>query len=179
MLLFLSGVGQSLERMSFWAVVVTKPRSEKTAAENLARQNFVFYLPLLRQTRLVRGKKSTELVPLFPRYMFVLVENDRWFCLQGTRGVQHILTIDNRPQRVPQKVIDQLQANEEEVLDVHSLWAPGEQVRVVDGAFAGMLGIYDSSTKADRERVFVSILGRLTCVEVPTSGLESAPPAVR
>jgi transcriptional antiterminator RfaH len=165
--------------MSYWSVVVTQPRSEKIVVENLSRQAFGHYLPLLSQQRVVRGKKVTELVPLFPRYVFVRIEHDRWYSLKGTRGVSKLLTVDSQPQRIADRVIEQLQASEEAIPNVQSFWTRGEQVRVIDGAFAGMLGIYDSSTKADRERVFVSILGRQTLVEVPTTGLESVPPSVR
>lgn len=162
--------------MSYWSVLVTQPRSEKIVAENLQRQAFDHYLPLLRQLRVVRGKKVTELVPLFPRYMFVRIEADRWWALKSTRGVSQLLTVDSQPQRIADAVIDQLKANEEELPNVQSFWTRGERVRVVSGAFAGMLGIYDGSSKADKERVLISILGRQTLVEVPTTAVESIPP---
>lgn len=165
--------------MGYWSVLVTQPRSEKTVVEHLSRQGFGHYLPLLSQMRVVKGKKVTELVPLFPRYVFVRIEQDRWYSLKGTRGVSKLLTVDSQPQRISDAVIAQLKANEEELPNVQSFWTLGERVRVMSGVFAGMLGIYSGSSRADRERVLLSILGRETLVEVPTTALESAPGPVR
>lgn len=165
--------------MGYWSVVVTRPRSERLAVENLQRQGFEHYLPLVSHLRVVRGQRVTELVPMFPRYLFVRIENNRWWAVKNTRGVSKILTINSEPQRISDKIINQLKINEQQLPNVVSLWKKGEPVKIINGAFAGKLGIYECSNAADREQVLLSILGRQTLVEVSTSALETVSEPVR
>lgn len=63
-----------------WYLVQSKPRNEARALENLLRQGYETYLPLIEVERLQRGKLLKKQEPLFSRYLFLHLEegNDNW-----------------------------------------------------------------------------------------------------
>lgn len=61
--------GESCKKQ--WYVVYAKSRQEAVAEENLGRQGYEVYLPLIAQPRRQRGQWRQVLEPLFPRYLFV------------------------------------------------------------------------------------------------------------
>ena len=57
---------------SNWFAVVSKPRQEHTALENLQRQGFECFLPMAENPYQRRSKKHKRIIePLFPRYLFL------------------------------------------------------------------------------------------------------------
>ena len=54
-----------------WYLLTTKPRQEYIAVENLERQGYQIFLPLL-QSRKRRGTEMRAVIePMFPRYLFI------------------------------------------------------------------------------------------------------------
>ena len=72
-----------------WYLVQSKPRNEARALENLLRQGYETYLPLMEVERLQRGKLLRKMEPLFPRYLFLHLEegNDNWGPIRSTLGI--------------------------------------------------------------------------------------------
>ena len=72
-----------------WYVVQTHPHAESRAMEQLRQQGFVTYLPKLLKQRRHARKVETVIRPLFPRYLFVLVDitTQRWRAIHSTIGV--------------------------------------------------------------------------------------------
>jgi transcriptional antiterminator RfaH len=60
--------------MSYWTVAQLQPQRERLAVHCLGLSGFETYLPKLRERRVVRGRKVDVNPPLFPGYLFVLVE---------------------------------------------------------------------------------------------------------
>ncbi|MDR2366145.1 MAG: hypothetical protein LBD68_09915, partial [Zoogloeaceae bacterium] len=54
-----------------WHLIHTKPRQEKRAVENLKRQGYTCYLPIISTEKLRRGVLALVEEPLFPRYLFI------------------------------------------------------------------------------------------------------------
>ena len=52
--------------MAYWSVARTAPRHERFAAERLAEAAYQTYLPVVREQRVVRGRRTAAVVPLFP-----------------------------------------------------------------------------------------------------------------
>jgi len=63
-----------------WAVVNTQPHRERIALENLARQAFKAYCPLVRRRVRHARREHDALRPLFPGYLFVHLspQTPRW-----------------------------------------------------------------------------------------------------
>lgn len=149
-----------------WFVVRTHPNAEIRAREHLERQGFITYLP--RYLKLRRHARRVERVsaPLFPRYLFVAFDplTTRWRAICSTVGVCQLISYGDVPASVPDRVIVELQAQEDELgfspIGKKARFALGGKVRVVAGAFTDMIGhIYELG---DHERVVVllDLLGR-------------------
>ncbi len=139
---------------SSWYVVQTHAHAEAKAASHLERQGYSTYLPRYLKRR--RHARRVEIVPapLFPRYLFVAIDvlTQRWRSIQSTIGVSQLVCRGDEPAMLPDAVIDELQGRHNAAgfveLDLRPRFAPGEKVRVVEGAFAACLGLFEGM--ADR-----------------------------
>src|ERR1700722_9013872 len=87
-----------------WYLVHTLPRSEERARLHLEEgQGFRTHLPQILKT--VRHARKLRMVraPLFPRYLFVILDlgRDRWLSVRSTFGVSNLFTCEDRPIPVP------------------------------------------------------------------------------
>ena len=57
-----------------WYLVVTKPQSEFKARDNLLRQGYETYLPLVQTACRRNGKKIQRTEAFFPRYLFISLD---------------------------------------------------------------------------------------------------------
>src|SRR6185437_17046763 len=76
-----------------WYVARTLPQRELRAAQQLANQGFRSFLPRYWKNRRHARKMETISVPLFPRYIFTILDQgrDRWRSINGTFGVDRLL----------------------------------------------------------------------------------------
>jgi hypothetical protein len=93
---------------AFWTVAKTKPNCEKIAIENLRRQEFVYYQPLIREPKIRQGRRVMADVPLFPSYLEVTVTSG---VFSGQRAL-----VERMPAKDRQKVLLALLANKIHVL---------------------------------------------------------------
>ena len=155
-----------MESRSRWYVVQTNVNSESKAAANLCRQGFFVYLPRYLKRRSHARKVDVVARPLFPRYLFVAIDvaSQRWRAIQSTLGVSHLIRREDGPVAVEDSVISALKAREDEAgfvrLARRSLFSPGDQVRIVEGAFADSLALVEGASDHDRVAVLLEFLGR-------------------
>lgn len=158
----------------YWTVVISQPKNEKLAQTNLMRQGYEVYIPLISREKIIKQKTIIETVPLFPRYLFVGVNSEKWSPIRSTRGVSNILLFGNQPAKVSDKIVDSLKNHEIELsrpkCDLPR-FREGQPIKVISGSFLGHLGVFDHSTSKDRECILLNILGRDTRVYVSTSDL--------
>jgi transcription antitermination factor NusG len=119
-------------------------------------------LPLYAHTAPDRATPSLRhriLVPLFPRYLFVLHDQaDLWRPIRETPGVNAVLTSGNQIQWVRKGVVEALQAGEERPAadpPDRPAMALRRRVRVARGIFAGHCGVV---TTVEHEAVVVAVL---------------------
>ena len=163
-----------------WYVVQTQTHAENKAAANLLRQEFSVYLPRYQKRR--RHARKTEMVaaPLFPRYIFVGVdmETQRWRSIQSTFGVSHLVRNGDAPAAVSASVVEALQRREDEngfiLLDHRQRFTAGDRVRVVDGAFADCLGLFEGVRDDERVTLLLDLLGRKVRVMIDEFSLAAA-----
>lgn len=153
---------------------MTKPNCEALASTNLARQGYEHYCP---RFRVERPQKSALIRPLFPRYMFILIERT-WYSIRGTRGISTVLMNEGGPQYLPDTIIESLRRREGSDglvnLTPPPRFLPGDAVKTPEGPLAGHLMIYEGMSAKDRVNVLIEMLGRKTRVEVPESELVAA-----
>ena len=154
-----------------WYLIHTKPRQEKLALENLARQGYACYLPCLRREQ--RRAAAVVLVdePLFPRYLFIQLdqasEAKSWGPIRSTRGVSRLVCFGKLPARVNERLIEILRQREA-TLDQTPvrLLNPGDRVGFTEGAFSGLEGVYQNPDGESRALVLIELLSRPQIVRV-------------
>ncbi len=140
--------------MRAWYLIYSKPQQERLALENLERQGYPSYLPLIRNRRRRKGRYASIIEPMFPRYLFVHLsdETDNWGPIRSTIGVANLVRFGMQAARVPDNLIEMMQGRDEE--GVQALASPdiqpGDQVRIVEGVMAGYEAIYQAKTGKER-----------------------------
>ena len=162
-----------------WYVAQTHAHAEAKAALNLRRQGYAVFFPRYRKRR--RHARRIEIVsaPLFPRYVFVLVDRakQRWRAIGSTFGVAHLVCHGDGPTVVPDKVIAELREREDSqgLVNLDSpMFTPGARVRVRSGAFGDSLGQFDGMTDRERVAVLLDLLGRKVRVVMGVEAIEAA-----
>ena len=154
----------ALESGERWYVAMTAPRKERLAATQLDNQRYRSFLPLQLETRRHAHKFMTVLAPVFPRYIFVIldIERQRWRSVNGTFGVQRLITDGERPLAVAPGVVETLvQSSDQSGALIYRSddLAIGDRVTLVAGPFAGSLGILQRLDGASRVQILLTLLG--------------------
>lgn len=148
-----------------WFVAFTKPAKENLARENLLKQNYFVELPMYKLIKLVRGKWSEVIEPMFPRYIFfkpaTLSHSIR--PARSTIGIQKLVTFGDNPASISDSILQniinishsQITTPTQELNPLHK----GDKVSICNGALKGMVGMI-SNVRKDRIAVLIEILGR-------------------
>ena len=90
-----------------WYLLCTKRRQEKLAQENLRRQGYETYLPLMRERRRRKGKIFNVIEPMFSSYLFIRLNKstDNWSPIRSTLGVSQIVRFGACPAFVSDDLI--------------------------------------------------------------------------
>lgn len=148
-----------------WYLVHTKPRQERCALHHLEQQGYQCYLPLLSVEKFRQGEVVVEDEALFPRYLFVCLGDDDFpkslAPIRSTKGVSRLVSFGGGPARVEPSLIEQLRIREGEVRGcAASLYNNGDRVRVTEGAFVGVEGIYQMTEGDRRVLVLIEIMSK-------------------
>jgi hypothetical protein len=99
---------------TYWTVLETKSASSAEAIRHVSQQKFQHYHPIYRN-HLVKRTDRNRMRPLFPNYLFVLVDlRGGWQRLCSTRGVHQVLMSGGEPGRVDASFIAYLREREDE-----------------------------------------------------------------
>lgn len=155
----------------FWIVAKTKSQRERWAAENVSRQGFKYYLPMVAPLE----DDRLRLVCIFPGYLFIFTDG-RWHSLLSTFGISSLIMHGQRPAIMPTKEIEQLRTRENKdgliELPKTSLQV-GDAIRITSGAFSESIGIYASDSSKQRVKVLLDFMGRRTSVVVGKESVEA------
>jgi len=158
--------------MNRWYAAYTQPRNEALAMEHLARQGFDVYCPRYQKRRSHAGKIDHVASPLFPRYVFVAFDPDtaRWQAIRSTRGVIELVKNGLEPSPVPDLILKEIRAREDEsgyvVLGNALNLARGDKFSISAGPFAGHTAIFETKRDDVRVHALLSLLGREVHVQL-------------
>jgi transcriptional antiterminator RfaH len=160
--------------MSNWFLIHTKIRQERVALENLERQGFECFLPLIRAEKLRRGALQIVQEVLFPRYLFIRLGtglgSQSWAPIRSTLGVSRLVTFGQIPAKIDDDLVAAMQSQSKASEVVLRHFEPGEQVVVADGPFVGVEAIYQMADGEGRVMVLLNILSKQVKMSVsPTS----------
>ncbi len=162
-----------------WYLVYCKPRQEATARRNLERQGYKTYLPLLRQRRRRQGRSVTVVAPMFPRYLFIRLnqDTDNWSPIRSTLGVVSLVRFGHAPAAVPDDLVATFR-NREDNEGIQrwpeETYRRGTKIRITEGGFAGYEGIFLARSSKDRVTVLLDVLGRHARATIDTGAVEPA-----
>ena len=163
-----------------WYVVHTQPNRETRADFNLRRQGFSTYLPRYLRRRRHARRQETVARPLFPRYLFVALDpaRDRWRAIHSTCGVTQLVLAGEDPLAVPDGVVDEIRARENDAgfvkLGLPAGIGPGSAVRLIDGIFTDATGVLERIADQSRVAILLELLGREVRVFVPAECIGTA-----
>jgi transcriptional antiterminator RfaH len=164
--------------MKQWHLVYCKPRQEDKAQVHLGRQGYMTYLPRLIETRRRRDKNVELIGPLFPRYLFIHLDNltDNWGPIRSTQGVNSLVRFGETVAAVPDHVIQFLKDREDEE-GLHHLKVPkldrGSRVRILEGPLQGYEAIFLARSGRERVLILLDMLGNQTRVEIDAQRIEA------
>jgi transcriptional antiterminator RfaH len=143
-----------------WYAIHSKPRQEERALENLQRQGFEAWLPLLTVEKVLRSKLVQVVEPMFSRYLFIRLDTEQtnWSPIRSTLGVSKLVSFGNRPAVVADELIEALQQLPEQA--PQRLIQPGQQVKIVSGPLRGLEGIYQQADGELRAMVLIELLNK-------------------
>jgi transcription elongation factor/antiterminator RfaH len=165
----------ALEGNERWFLVHTQPHSEHKAKLHLGAQGFRTHCPQIQKTIRHARQLRTVRAPLFPRYIFLILDlgRDRWLSVRSTIGVSSLFTCEDRPVPVPKGVVEALIARADEAnltrFDVDL--AMGQTVRILSGPFADFVGTLERLDTAGRVRVLLTMMGSTVPVALHRSAL--------
>jgi transcriptional antiterminator RfaH len=149
-----------------WFVAHTQPHAEAKATSHLKRQGFEIYFPRYLRRRRHARRIETVAAPLFPRYLFVAVDlaAQRWRSIYSTVGVTRLVSNGDDPTAVPDGIVEGLKSREDAngfiKLDYRPPFRAGDKIRVLDGAFASCLGLFEGMAERERIAILLDLLGR-------------------
>ena len=161
-----------------WFLVHTQPKGERRAQLHLGAQGFKTHLPHVRKTIRHARQLRTVRVPLFPRYLFIILDlgRDRWLSVRSTVGVSSLFSCDGRPIPVPGGAVEALiKHTDEAALTLFQAGlSTGQSVRILTGPFANFVGTLERLDDAGRVRVLLEMMGTAVPVALHHSALSPA-----
>lgn len=164
--------------MPRWYLIYTKPTAEGLAQANLVRQGFEVYFPRVLQKAHRAGRWMERLGALFPRYVFVRVNEDRQSLapVRSTVGISGVVKFGGNYTVVPNAVVEELQRRADPDSGLHRLksflpFSPGLPIRVANGPFAGLEGVFQRELGQERVLVLLKVLGQGSGVRIPIDSI--------
>ncbi len=150
-----------------WYVLKTKPRAEEKVTSVLSGRGIEAYLPQLkRHTR--PGVWRRE--PLFSGYVFVRIDLglDEWLRTRSAPCVSYAIGSEGCPTPVPDTVVQAIRTRMEACDgELSPSLQQGDRVVIIGGPFRGIEAVFDARLNSNgRNRVLLTILGRMTRVEI-------------
>lgn len=162
-----------------WWLLTTKPHKEQYAEEQLINQGYITYRPLTQRLRKNRGKMKTTTESLFPRYLFIQLNQstDDWSPIRSTRGILNFVRFGQNYACVPNKVIHHLKLEEQSLsnkafeLDQYS---KGDVVSIhQEGAYKNLHGIFQNYDGDQRCFILITILHSTSLLELSPANISA------
>ncbi len=142
-----------------WYVVHTKPRSEARALENLERQGFEVFLPMITLQKVRRARVANITEPMFSRYLFLRVTPSMQdlSVVRYTMGVSQLVRFGQVAAKVPHAWVEAMRS---QPLLKESLLKSGDKVVLAEGMLKGLEAIYVQPDGELRAMVLIDLLSR-------------------
>ena len=159
-----------------WVLAHTKAKQEKRANENLKKQGFKTFLPLILSPH--NGSKINQPVPIFPRYLFVEIDLslENWGVVNSSYGVSNIVMFSDEFTPISSEIILDMRKK----LDTQDVYKEnvsiidfqrGDLVSIERGRFAGIDAVFLSKKSKDRVTLLLKLLNTTVSTDLHKSNL--------
>lgn len=171
----MSSIDQHPAQSGKWGVINTHPHKEAFAIENLQRQNYQTYCPLIRK-RITHARREQDVLrPLFPTYVFVQIDvtTHRWRSISSTFGVRALVSFGEFLSFLHDDFINSLKAREVDggIVRPESPYVVGQKVKVCNGALDGLVATIIEMSEKDRLVVLMDLLNRPVRVKLEANSV--------
>ena len=153
-----------------WHLVHTKPRGEARSLENLERQGFEVFLPMITLQKVRRGKLTSVTEPMFSRYLFIRTTTmvQDLSLVRSTLGVIQLVRFGTVPAKVPNDWVESMRLQPA----VHEkLFNAGDKLLIGNGILKGLDAIYVQPDGETRAMVLINLLSKPHVVSYETANL--------
>lgn len=162
-----------------WYALHTKSRFENVVNENLAKKTMDVFLPKITVKSRRRDRHKMIRVPLFPGYVFVKTDLNPYEHIEilKTTGAVKLIGSARGPVPIADATVESLRimvSTEAEVI-TGTRFKKGDRVMVVNGPFAGVIGLFSSYRGDGRIIVNIEALGQFAAVNVDAADVEKLP----
>lgn len=144
-----------------WYIVVTKPRQEARAYENLENQGGEVFLPMLQTEIIKQGRRTLKSEPLFPNYLFLRLDKDSplFAKVRSTFGVNKLLNFGGNPVTIDSRLIEDLRLRTTLGNNLPTFEA-GQKVELKEGPFRHYQALFKEYKGAERAVILLTLLGQ-------------------
>ena len=144
---------------SHWHVVHTKPRAEACALENLQRQGFEVFLPMITLQKVRRAKLANVTEPMFSRYLFLrtTAAMEDLSVVRSTLGVSQLVRFGTVPAKVQHAWVEAMRVQPAVQETLHK---QGDKVLLGDGMLKGLEAVYMHADGEMRAMVLIDLLSK-------------------
>lgn len=173
------------ENLKAWYVVHTYSGHENKVKVNLEKRVkatdmeekiFRILVPTEEKIEMKQGKKKISKKKVFPGYVLVemIMGEDSWYIVRNTPGVTGFVSAGTKPVPLQDHEIgDILRELGEGQPKMDIKFKPGQNVRVMNGPFAEMIGVvHEILPEKGKIKVNISMFGRETPIELDYNQLE-------
>jgi len=158
-----------------WYLLQTKPNGHSKAYENLKRQGFSVFLPLITKTFKKNGKFLDYKVPLFPGYIFMgsSINPIPWKSVNATRSISKVVTLDGVYRPINKSIIEGLKyrCDKNGIIQRLDEIMPGDRIKIERGPFSDFICNVGNVSEGNRAWVLIKLLNQQTRVEIPLSSI--------
>jgi len=155
-----------------WWVVHTLPRQEKALAEDLAKLNIEYFLPLQHSVRYYGKRKFKVDEPLFSGYLFVNGSHEQAIQADRTGRVASLISVADQARLAGELQTIRTVLEQGGELSVARLIKVGDTVEIKAGPFKGIRGVVDRSGPRGRLLLGIHLIERAAVLEIEYTLLE-------
>lgn len=167
-----SDVKQSVPGKS-WFALYTKPRAEFKAAAEIEGEGVQIYLPTVTRIKQWSDRKKKVTEPVLRSYIFIFAnEKERVNSLEQ-RSVVRCIFDGGKPAKIPEWQIENLKRmlSFKSEFFVKNGLVPGVKVRIKEGPFKDVIGVYRETGSDKTFAVSIDLLNRSVIAKLPKESI--------
>jgi transcription antitermination factor NusG len=170
------GLASAREFSANWFAAYTNSHHEKRVASHFAERQIEAFLPLYATRHRWKNRCEMNLeLPLFPNYVFVLIDPRERVRVLEVPGVQSLVGFGRTLAALPQFEIEALRSGlGQRKIEPHPYLVIGERVRIKAGPMTGMEGVLVRKKNNFRVVLALDVIMQSVAVEVDADDLEPA-----